>query len=71
MLNLGAATHEIRRSLRKIQMIPLKVCATKLIDASQKPRFCHSKNGKKHFSWDETKIGIHSVPRNTKAHMCV
>jgi hypothetical protein len=41
------------------------------VGASQKTLFQNSKNGKRHFSWDKTKIGICGVPRHPKGHVCV
>jgi hypothetical protein len=38
------------------------------VAASQKTQFQYSENGKKHFSWDEIKIGLRGVPRHPKGH---
>jgi hypothetical protein len=39
------------------------------VGASQKTRFWHSENGKKHFSWDKMNIGLCGVPRHPKGHV--
>jgi hypothetical protein len=41
------------------------------VAASQKTRFLHSKNGKKHFLLDETKISLRGVPLHPNGHACV
>jgi hypothetical protein len=39
-----------------------------LIAASQKNPISALQKWKKHFSWDEMKIGLHGVPRHPKGH---
>jgi hypothetical protein len=38
------------------------------IAASQKNPILALQKWKRHFSWDETKIGLHGVPRHPKGH---
>jgi hypothetical protein len=39
-----------------------------LVVASQKTLILELRKWKKHFSWDETKIGFCGVPRHPKGH---
>jgi hypothetical protein len=42
-----------------------------LVAASQKNLILAVQKWKRHFSWDETKIGLHGVSRHPKGHACV
>jgi hypothetical protein len=42
-----------------------------LVAASQKNPISVLRKWKKNFSWYETKIGLHGIPRHPKGHECV